>query len=97
MKRMISILMAAVVFVTCLVGCAEPTDIRYKTVDVIVTDTYYHPEEMIPVYNDGTSTTWMLQPAVYRTKVKYKDIEYTINGRITYERYKNREIGRAHV
>ena len=91
MKRIISILMAAVVFVACLVGCVEPTDIRYETVDVIVTDTYYHPEEMVPVYNDGASTTWMLQPAVYRIKVKYKDTEYTINGRVTYERYKNRE------
>lgn len=90
-RRKIGLLMAAVLFIACLMGCANSVNIEYKTVDVIVVDTYYHSEEMIPIYNDGTSTTWIFQPAVYDVKVKYKEIEYTVTGYDTYQRYKNRE------
>ncbi len=90
MRKWIAWLMAAVVMIMCFAGCAKPVSTEYDMVDVTVVKTYYKQGYIDLVY-DGQGFMQACYPEIYRVTVKYKGVNYSINGRDTYLRYKDRE------
>ena len=58
--------------------------------DVIIVDAYHRGSYTTPM-RIGNVTSVRVHPAVHRVSVKYNGVVYTINGRDTYNRYKDRE------
>lgn len=71
------------------VGCSELISTEYQNVEVTIVDEYYRPTIIQPVLA-GKVTTFITHPSVYRITVKYNDSKYTISGRETYNKYKNK-------
>jgi hypothetical protein len=72
-----------------LSGCAKLLSEEYSTVSVIVVDEHYTPVRIVPVVA-GKVRTFVTHPARYLIDVEYNGIEYSISGRDTYSRYKDR-------
>lgn len=79
MKRIIAII-AVISCVFMLCSCAKLLNEEYSTVSVIVVDSHYTPPRAVPI----------AYPARYRTDVEYNGIKYSIVGRDTYSRYKDK-------
>ena len=86
-KLLILTLLIGIMFST--VGCAELISTEYQNVEVTIIDKYYQPMWMQPI-RTGKVTTFITHPSIYRITVKYDDSKYTISGRETYNRYKDR-------
>lgn len=78
-----------------LVGCAECISTEYKDVEVTIVDEYHCGMWLQPV-PAGKVITFITHPEVWRITVEYNDIEYTISGKYTYDRYKNK-IGQTTI
>lgn len=89
LKNRIFTLLLLAILVFCLVGCAKCINTEYENVEVTVVDEYHRAMWIQPIFN-GKTTTMITHPAIYRITVEYNDIEYTISGSDTYNKYKNK-------
>lgn len=92
-KRKISIILALVLAMIFVSGCAKCVDTQYSTVEVKIVDEYYKEEYLMPMY-DGKKMNWMYLPAVYEITVEYNNANYVISGRDTYDKYSDK-IGKC--
>ncbi|MBR5014302.1 MAG: hypothetical protein IKY16_06820 [Bacteroidales bacterium] len=88
MKRFISFVVVLTVLFS-IVGCAKLVETKYEDVKVIITDSY-HRSALVQPIKAGKVMTVITHPAIYRITVKYNGIEYSINGRDTYNKYKDK-------
>lgn len=72
-----------------LVGCAKCISTEYENVEVNIVDEYHRGMYTTPM-RVGKVTTIQTHPAVYRITVEYNDVEYTISGSDTYNKYKDK-------
>lgn len=87
MKKILSI--AAMLFLVIqLFGCAKCINTEYENVEVTVVDEYQRGMSVTPILS-GKTVIMHTRPAVYRITVEYKGVEYSINGKDTYEIYKD--------
>ena len=74
-----------------LVGCTKLVSTEYENVEVKIIDVYYKPSYTTITYNVALKMPMVqAHPAVYRITVEYNDIEYTISGSDTYNKYKEK-------
>lgn len=71
-----------------LSGCAKLINTEYQDVEVTITDEYHRGSYPTPMRCGGT-IIMITHPAVYRITVEYNNIEYTISGKETYNKYKD--------
>lgn len=88
-KRKISIILALVLTMIFVSGCAKCIDTQYSTVEVKVVDEHYEKEYLIPRH-DGEKVVWMYMSAVYKITVEYNNADYVISGRDTYDKYSDK-------
>ena len=88
MKKVLSI-----IFIFCLmfsrVSCRKLISTEYENVEVTIIDEYHRGVYVTPI-RSGKVTTMITHPAVYRITVEYDNVEYIINGRNTYNKYKDK-------
>lgn len=86
-------IMIGVLLVLCmmftLTGCAKCISTEHENVEVNVVGEYYRGSYTTPM-KVGKTTTMLNHPAVYQITVEYDDVEYTISGSDTYEKYKDK-------
>lgn len=88
MKRLIPLLIClSLILILC--GCAKCISTETTEVEVEITDEYHRGSYMTPM-RVGKVTTFITHPAVYRIIVEYKGNEYTVNGKDTYDLYKDK-------
>lgn len=87
-NRMLVLLLLAV-FLCNLVGCAKCISTEYENVEVVIVDKYHRAMWMQPI-RAGKVTTMITHPAVWRITVEYNGVAYTVNGRDTYDKYKDK-------
>ena len=90
--KLITIIFALLLLITLvfsLVGCAKCICTEYENVEVTIVDKYYRAMWIQPV-RTGKVTTFITHPARYEITVEYNDIEYTISGSDTYDKYKDK-------
>ena len=88
MKRIIAII-AVILCVFVLCSCAKMLNEEYSPVSVIVVDSHYTSPRVVPIVA-GKVRTFVTYPARYRIYVEYNGIKYSIGGRDTYYRYKDK-------
>ena len=81
--------MTIVCLMFSLVGCAKLVSTECENVEVSIVDKYHRGMYVTPVFN-GKTTVMITHPAVYRITVEYNDVEYTISGSDTYNKYKEK-------
>lgn len=74
-----------------LVGCTKCIDTEYKNVEVTIVEECYKPAYNQPVIV-GKVISVITHPARYKITVDYNGVEYTIDDKETYDKYKD-EIG----
>ena len=94
MKKILSIMMIICLIIT-LTGCAKLVSTEYENVEVNVVDIYHKAMWLQPM-RCGKVTTFITHPARYETIIEYEGIEYTIDDRDTYDRYKDK-IGQTAI
>lgn len=72
-----------------LVGCAKLISTEYENVEVNIIDEY-HRGMYVTHIRAGKTTTMVTHPAVHRITVEYNNVEYTISGSDTYNKYKDK-------
>jgi hypothetical protein len=87
----ISVLLILLVisFIFSFTSCAECIGTEYKTVEVIIVDSYHRNLWIQPV-RTGKVTTYITHPARYEITVLYNKVQYTISGSETYNKYKDK-------
>ena len=88
-KRKISIILALVLTMIFVSGCAKCIDTQYSTVEVKVVDEHYEKEYLIPRH-DGEKVVWMYMPAVYKITVEYNNAGWDLDVGICIETVLNR-------
>lgn len=71
---------------TSLIGYTAPTSTEYKEVEVEIVNEYYKAAYYTPIWT-GRSIVMISNPAVYEITVQYEDMEYTLGGMETYDKY----------
>ena len=89
MKKIILVLLSTLALMFVLVGCEKCISTEYENVEVDIVDEHYKSEWFQPVFN-GKSMALITHPAQYHITIEYNGIEYTIDGRDTYDRYKDK-------
>lgn len=89
MKKIISIGLVVIMICLCFVGCAKCIGTETSKEQVEIVDTYHKGAWIQPI-NAGKVSTFIHHPAVYQVIVFYNDVEYKVNGKETYDKYKNR-------
>nr|DAH39160.1 MAG TPA: peptidylprolyl isomerase [Caudoviricetes sp.] len=89
MKRKPSVILALVLMIFYLSGCAKCIDTQCSTVDVKIVDEYYQSMYITPI-RCGKTTTMITHPAVYEITVEYNGVDYVICGSDTYEKYSDK-------
>ena len=92
-KNKILAILLLVVMVFSFVGCAECISTEYKDVQVTVVDKYHRSVWVQPIIA-GKVRAFITHPEVWEITVEYKNVNYTINDRDTYNKYKDK-IGQA--
>ena len=95
LKKKILAWLPAIVFIFSLSGCVKCISTEYKDVEVVVVNEYYRGSYITPTHI-GKVTTFVTHPAVYEITVEYNGVEYTIDERGTYDKYKNK-IGQTTI
>lgn len=88
MKKIV-VLLAFLFIIFSLCGCAKCINAETTEVEVKITDEYHRWSYMTPI-KARKVTTFITHPAVYRITVQYNGNEYTINGKDTYDLYKDK-------
>ena len=89
MKKNIFMFLLSLTMIFTLVGCAKCISTEYENVEVNIVDKYYRSTWLQPM-SVGKVTTFITHPAVYQISVEYNGIEYKIDDRDTYNKYKNK-------
>lgn len=89
MKKIISMSLVIIMISLCFVGCAKCIGTETNVEQVEVIDTYHRSAWIQPVVS-GKVRTFIHHPAVYQVIVSYNDVEYRVNGKETYDKYKDR-------
>lgn len=76
-------------FTFSLIGCAKCINTELRTVEVEIVEEY-HRGLYVTSMRVGKVTTMQTHPAIYRITVEYNNVEYTINGKETYDKYKDK-------
>lgn len=91
MKKVLYSIVAVIIFLFILTGCAKCISAETSTVQVKITDEYYRAAYTTPYYNPTTKTIMLQSYAtVYRITVEYNGTEYNIFGSNTYNKYSDR-------
>lgn len=77
------------IFLFCLAGCKEVTNVEQKTVSVLVVDEFFSPAWVQPI-RAGKVTTVISHPARYSITVEYQGERYNLNTASAYKTYKNK-------
>lgn len=86
-KRLcVSLILAVLLFMHLLTGCTKCVNTETSTVKVRVVDKYHRPMYMQPV-RCGKVTSIITHPAVYRIRVTYKGVKYSLSGSDVYNKY----------
>lgn len=93
-NRILALLLVAVLIFS-LVGCAKCISTEYENVEVTVVDKYHRGVWLQPM-RVGKVTTMITHPAVWYITVEYNDVEYTVSGSDTYNKYKDK-IGQTTI
>lgn len=88
MKKTLSVILIVCILLA-ITSCAKLINTKYENVEVEITDIYYKNSYMVPM-RVGKITTVRTQPAVYRTIVEHNGVEYSINGKETYDKYRDK-------
>ena len=94
-KNKILVLLLLTTLIFGLTGCATCINAEYKNVEVTVVDKYHRAMYMTPI-RAGKVTTFISHPAVWRITVEYNGTAYTISGKDTYSKYKDK-IGQTTI
>lgn len=89
MKKALYSIVAVLIFMFMLTGCAKYISTETSTVRVKVVDEYYRATYMTPIFNSETTTT-IIYPEVYRITVEYDGRKYNIFDSSTYNKYSDR-------
>lgn len=89
MKKIISMGLVIIMICLCFVGCAKYIGTETSVEQVEIIDTHYISAWMQPVMT-GKAHTFIYHPAVYQVIVSCNDVEYGVNGKETYDKYKDR-------
>ena len=84
-----NILICCLLFSVLLIGCVQPVESETKNVTVLITDSYYRGPIVTPIMV-GKVVAAMTTPAIYEIEIKYENSTYTINGKNTYDLFKDR-------
>lgn len=88
MKKIISTGLVIIMICLCFVGCAKCIETETSIEQVEIVDTYHRGFYQELVYT-GKAYTFRPHPAVYQVIVSYNDVRYKVNGKETYDKYKN--------
>lgn len=88
MKKSFNI-MVIVCLIFLLTGCKKCISTEYENIEVTIVDEYHRRAYSTP-RRIGKTTTMRVHPAVYRITVEYNSIKYTISGKNTYNKYKEK-------
>lgn len=94
MKKFLS-LVITIVMMFSLSGCGKLTSTKYKEVEVTIVGEYYQAEYNELLYEEKTFVRRTV-PAIYEIIVKYDGIEYLIDNKDTYDKYKD-SIGQTTI
>lgn len=89
LKDRILILLLLLFLIFNFIGCAKCISTEYESVEVTIMDKYHRGSYMTPV-RAGKVTTFVTHPAVWRIIVDYNGVNYSISGRETYDKYKDK-------
>jgi hypothetical protein len=89
-KKTLTILLAMLIVIFSLVGCAKCISTEISTVQVKITDEYHRTAYTTMHYSPATKTMLPQHPAVYRITVEYDGVEYDISGSDTYNKYSDK-------
>lgn len=89
MKRLASIGLSIITICSCFAGCAKciKTETIVEQVEIIDTD---HRGAWVQVVPCGKVSSTIIYPEVYQVVVSYNDMEYRVNGKEIYDKYKHR-------
>lgn len=88
MKKIISII-AIMCLIFALTGCTQCISTEYENVEVNIVDKYYEESET-EYYLIGSIIGTNEIPEIYEITVEYNNVEYTISGSDTYNKYKDK-------
>ena len=77
------------ILVVALINGPKCINTEQEMVEVTIVDEYHRSSYMTPM-RVGKITTMQTHPAVYRITVEYNGEQYTVSGRDTYNRYKEK-------
>lgn len=86
MSIIIVLIVVPIVTVLLLTSCAKLVNTETQTVEVTIVDEYHRGSYITPM-KVGKVTTMQTHPAINRITVSYNGVEYTINGKDTYDKY----------
>lgn len=87
-NKILCVLVALLIFIFVLTGCAKCIGTETSTVQVKVTDEYYMAAYTTMYYNPATKTMMpQFHPAIYRITVGYNSVNYNIYGENIYDKY----------
>lgn len=88
-RFLICILILCLLSSVIFTGCKKLVSTEQTTVKVEVVDSYHRAGYNTLVWT-GKVHTVVRHPAVWRITIEYEDVEYTISGSDTYNKYKER-------
>lgn len=88
-RRILCVIFLSLIIAFVLVGCAKCISTETSTVQVKITDEYYHCAHTTPVFN-GKTTIIITHPATYKITVEYDGGKYSIFDMRTYNKYHDR-------
>lgn len=88
MKKIISIMVIMQLSMFVLTGCTKCINTEYENVEVNIVDKYYKESET-EYYLIGSTIGTNEIPEIYEITVEYNNVEYTISGSDTYNKYKD--------
>lgn len=89
MKQVLLVILLVFLSLSLFTSCAELIDTKYENVEVVIVDEYYKAAYTNLMWT-GKSFAPIYHSATYEITVKYKDIEYTMYDKDTYEKYKDK-------
>ena len=86
-KKILSAVIIVLIFISS--GCAKCIKTEYEEVEVVIVDEYYKSAWVQPI-STGKGVMIMSHPARYEITVVYNGVEYTLDNRDTYAKYKDK-------
>lgn len=89
MKKKLRLILCCLLLSVSLAGCAKLISTETERVEVTIIDSYHRGAWTQPMMV-GKTMTCITHPAIYEINVEYNDVEYVIDGRNTYDLFKDK-------